>query len=69
MPTLGPAMPIGIDYTLFYATADIARRAPIRAFVRWLHEMVVVSSGDFDRWIDEAALRTERMERPSLLQR
>lgn len=68
VPTLGPAMPIGIDYTLFYATADIARRAPIRAFVRWLHEMIAVSSADFGQWVDAAAPNIRSTGRAASLQ-
>ncbi len=56
VPALGAAIPIGIDYTLFYATADIARRAPVRAFARWLNEQIAQSQGHFDQWVGAAAM-------------
>uniref|UniRef100_UPI0035C99BB3 LysR substrate-binding domain-containing protein n=1 Tax=uncultured Sphingomonas sp. TaxID=158754 RepID=UPI0035C99BB3 len=68
VPALGRAMPIGIDYTLFYATSDIARRAPVRAFVRWLHEMIAGSSDAFDCWVDAPAFKIAAVERLHSLQ-
>lgn len=50
VPTMGPPTGVGIDYSLFYATADIARRAPVRTFARWLQEQVADSSERFDAW-------------------
>jgi LysR family transcriptional regulator, glycine cleavage system transcriptional activator len=51
-PLLGPAVPIGYDYGLFYATVEVARRAPVRLFARWIGEAIETSRRDFDRWSD-----------------
>lgn len=55
---LGPAVPIGYDYSVFYATADIERRTPVRTFVRWLHAEIAISQSRFDQWIDRSGVPT-----------
>ncbi len=55
---LGPAVPIGYDYSVFYATAEIERRKLVRTFVRWLHAEITISQSRFDQWIDRSAVST-----------
>jgi DNA-binding transcriptional LysR family regulator len=42
--------PVGVRYSLIYATAAIRRRADVRVFLNWLNTEIEESLRAFDRW-------------------
>ncbi|QJU59872.1 LysR family transcriptional regulator [Sphingomonas sp. AP4-R1] len=72
LPAFGPAVPIGFDYSVFYATAEIERRAPVKIFVRWLRDQIAMSLSQFEMWVgssDRAGDPDAANGRPDPLQR
>lgn len=49
-PHLGPPLPVGLDYSLYYATADVRRRPVVRDFRDWLLAEIAGSETRFNRW-------------------
>ncbi len=50
LPLPGPSMPLDLDYSIYYATPEVARRPLIRSFVRWLERGVAGSLAEFQVW-------------------
>jgi len=50
LPLLAAPIDIGHDYSLFYATHEVARRPTVRQFVEWLHQEIAKSRLEFDSW-------------------
>jgi LysR family glycine cleavage system transcriptional activator len=55
LPAFGPAVRIGFDYSIFFATHEIERRAPVKIFVRWLGDQIAASLTQFESWVGSSA--------------